>query len=85
MRVEDIPYAAAAAILLAWLIVSVGTTASQSDRSALASPAPGSTPAALSESEPPRVAAELTVDSERFYILVGDGPPTFGVAVSAPD
>jgi hypothetical protein len=28
--------------------------------------------------------AEVTVDSERFYILVGDGPPSFGVAVSGP-
>jgi len=85
LRAEDIPYAAAVAILMTWLVISAGATAPQPDPTPLASPAPQTASAALSAPAPPRVAAEITVDSEHFYILVGDGPPTFGVAVSAAD
>jgi hypothetical protein len=85
LRAENIPYAAAVAILLAWLALSAGATAPQLYRTPLASPVPLTTSAALLAPALPRVMAEVTVDSEHFYILVGDGPPTFGVAVSAPD
>ena len=37
---------------------------------------------AHSASARPRVMAEATMDSEHFYILVGEGLPRFGVAVS---
>jgi len=85
LRAENIPYAAALAILLAWLTFSAGAAAPQFYRTALASPAPLTASATLSAPVPPHVVAEVTVDSEHFYILVGDGPPTFGVAVSASD
>jgi hypothetical protein len=81
LHAEDVFYATALAILLAWLVISAGTTAPFPDRAPLDSPTPGM---ALSAPAPPRVMAEVTVDSERFYILVGDGPPSFGVAVSGP-
>ena len=42
-------------------------------------------PAAASTAERPHVVAEVTLDTERFYILVGEGPPSFGVAVDASD
>ena len=76
---KDFFYAAALAILLAWLVLSAGTPAPVPDRTPLDSPLPET---ALSASARPRVMAEATVDSERSYILVGDGPPNFGVAVS---
>jgi hypothetical protein len=85
LRAENIPYAAAVAILLAWLALSAGATAPQFYRTALASPESLTASATLSAPVPPRVVAEITVDSEHFYVLVGDGPPTFGVAVSASD
>lgn len=85
MRGEDIFYAAAVAILLAWLVFSTGITAPHRYRAPLDSPALRSAPVTLSPADPPRVVAELTVDSDRFYILVGDGPPSFSVAVSASD
>jgi hypothetical protein len=85
LRAKNIPYAAAVAILLAWLTFSAGATAPQLYRTVLASPVPPTASAALSAPPPPRVMAEITVDNEQFYILVGGGPPAFGVAVSASD
>jgi len=85
LRAENIPYAAAVAILSAWLVLSAGATAPQPYRTVLPSPVALTASATHPAPAPPRVVAEITVDSERFYILVGDGPPTFGVAVSASD
>jgi hypothetical protein len=78
-------YAAAAAILSAWLVLSVGAVASQLHRTGLPSLVPLAASRSLSPPALPRVLAEITVGSENFYVLVGDGPPTFGVAVSASD
>ena len=79
MQAQDTFYAVALAILLAWLVFGIGTIASLPDPTPLDSPLPEMV---RSASAPPRVMAEVTVDNERFYILVGDGPPSFGVAVS---
>lgn len=85
MRAEDIFYAAALAIWMAWLVFSSGALAPQSARTPPDTLGPRTAPAAVSAPSLPRVAAEVTLDTERFYILVGDGPPSFGVAVSAGD
>ena len=79
MRGNDFFYAAAFAILLTWLFLSAGTTAPLPDPTPLDSPLSEVTRSAAAA---PRVMAEITVDSEHFYILVVDGPPRFGVAVS---
>jgi hypothetical protein len=86
LHAEDIFYAAALAILLAWLVLSAGTIAPLPDRAPVDSPLPemALSETAVPPAARPRVIAEVTVDSERFYILVGDGPPNFGVAVSGP-
>jgi hypothetical protein len=85
LRAEKIPRAAAVAVLSAGLVLSAGAIGSQFQRAALPSPVPLAASTILSAPALPRVLAEITVDSEHFYILVGDGPPTFGVAVSASD
>jgi len=78
LRADDIFYATAVAILMAWLVFGVGGPAPVPERTPPDSPAPRMTHSAPA---PPPVVAEVTVDDERFYILVGDGPPSFGVAV----
>ena len=85
MRAEDIFYAATLAILMAWLILSTGATAPHAPQTPEVSLAPEVAPTADSLPGPLPVIAEVTLDSEHFYILVGDGPPSFGVAVSAND
>jgi cell division protein FtsN len=85
LRAENISYAAAVAILSAWLVLSAGAVGSQFHRTAPPSPVPLAAPTTLPAPAPPRVVAEITVDDEHFYVLLGDGPPTFGVAVSASD
>ncbi len=85
MQAQDTFYAVALAILLAWLVFGIGTTAPLPDPTPLPDSTPLDSPApetAHSAPSAPRVMAEVTVDNERFYILVGDGPPSFGVAVS---
>jgi len=84
LRAENVPYAAAAAILSAWLVLSAGAIAPQFYGTP-PPPEPLAISSALSAPALPRVMAEITVDNEQFYILVGDGPPSFGVAVSASD
>ena len=85
MRAEDIFYAATLAILMAWLLLSTGATAPHDSHTPGVSLAPQVAPAADSLPGPLPVLAEVTLDSEHFYILVGDGPPSFGVAVGAND
>jgi len=85
LRAEDIFYVATLAILMAWLVLSTGATAPHDSRTPGVSLAPQVPPAADSLPGPLPVVAEVTLDSERFYILVGDGPPSFGVAVGAGD
>jgi hypothetical protein len=85
LRAEDIFYAATLAILMAWLLLSTGATAPHDTLMPGVSLAPQVAPAADSLPGPLPVVAEVTLDSEHFYILVGDGPPSFGVAVGTGD
>jgi len=85
LRAEDIFYAATLAILMAWLVFSTGATAPHGSSTPVVSLAPRVIPAADSFPGPLPVVAEVTLDSERFYIPVGDDPPSFGVAVGAND
>jgi len=85
LRAEDIFYAATLAILMAWLVWSTGATAPHDRLTPGVSLAPQAAPADDSLPGPLPVLAEVTLDSEHFYILVGDGPPSFGVAVGAGD
>jgi len=86
LRAEDIFYAATLAILMAWLILSTGATAPHDPDTPGVSLAPQAVPAVDSLPGQLPVVAEVTLDSEEhFYILVGDGPPSFGVAVGAND
>lgn len=85
MRAEDVLYAAAVAVLAAWLVFGAGSSrvtplpepATRALRAASLPPATRATAA------PPRVAAEATIDGVPFHILVSEGPPAVGVAVSA--
>jgi hypothetical protein len=65
--------------------LSAGAIGSQFQRTALPSPVPLVTSTILSAPALPRVLAEITVESQHFYILVGGGPPACGVAMSAAD
>lgn len=85
MRAEDIFYAATLAILMAWLLLSTGATAPHDSHTPGVSLAPQATPTVDTLPGPLPVVAEVTLDSEHFYILVGEGPPSFGVAVGAND
>jgi hypothetical protein len=85
LRAEDIFYAVALAILMGWLVLSSGVIAPHGSPASISTAAPETAPAAAPTAERPRVVAEVTLDTERFYILVGEGPPSFGVAVGAGD
>jgi len=85
LRAEDIFYAVALAILMGWLALSSGVIAPHDSPASISPAASRATAAAASTTERPRVVAEVTLDTERFYILVGEGPPSFGVAVDADD
>ncbi len=78
-------YAVALAILMAWLAFSSGALSPQAASTSVPSSSAQPAPIAVVTPERPRVVAEVTLDTERFLILVSDGPPSFGVAVDAGD
>jgi len=78
-------YAVALAILMAWLAFSSGALSPHAPTVSISSASPQVAPVIVAAPERPRVVAEVTLDTERFLILVGDGPPSFGVAVDADD
>jgi len=85
LRVEDMFYAVALAILMAWLVFSSGALSPQAALTSISSASAQPARIVVAGPERPRVVAEVTLDTQRFLILVGDGPPSFGVAVDADD
>jgi hypothetical protein len=92
MRPVDFVYAAAIVALFVWL--ALGAPNGLLDLGAARSPtrapralAPVSAPGAAAPAawNSPKVAARATIDSRQFEILVGEGPPPWGVAVSVDD
>jgi len=78
-------YAVALAILMAWLAFASGALSPQAAPTSVSSASAQPAPIAVAAPERPRVVAEVKLDTQRFLILVGDGPPSFGVAVDADD
>jgi hypothetical protein len=91
VRSDDFLYAAAMALLFAWLVI--GALNGSPERADVAAPPPapravappsGSDGSAAAPPRP-RIAATATIDARRFYILVGEGSTPWSVAVSADD
>jgi hypothetical protein len=95
VRSVDFVYAAAIVVLFVWLMLGATTGfpdlgASDPRANAAHALAPVSAPGAATFTTPtspgpPRVAASATIDTRRFEILVGEGPPAWSVAVSLED
>jgi len=95
VRSIDLFYTAATVALFVWLALGAATAfpdlgAAGPRASAAHALAPVSIPgparlATPTSTGPPRVAANATIDTRRFEILVGEGPPAWSVAVSVDD
>ena len=95
MRSIDLVYATAIVALFVWLtlVAAAGFPdlgASGPRANAAHALAPVSAPGAATLMTPgppnsPRVAANATIDTRKFEILVGEGPPAWSVAVSLED
>jgi len=95
VRSVDFVYAAAIVALFVWLMLGAATGfpdlgASGPRANAAHALAPVSAPRAATLMTPsppisPRVAASATIDTRKFEILVGEGPPAWSVAVSVDD
>jgi len=90
VRFDELFYPAAFVLLLTWLVFQ--STLPQGGgvpkTESLPGPAPATQPAEMlrsSEAPLPQVAATASVNGRDYQILVGWGPPTWGVAVSSDD
>ena len=95
MRSVDLFYTAAIVALFVWLALGaatgfpdLGAAGPRASTAHATAPvgAPGADSLATPASpDPPRVAASATIDTRRFDILLGEGPPVWSVAVSMDD